>query len=98
LSELIELRLPEAAVLVHPIGGTRERRRDQPAAPEAPVAPNGGEPGALQHPEVFGDRRERHGERPREIADRRLAGREPCEERAAGRIGEGGEGAAEGPV
>jgi len=64
----------------------------------APFLFDGGEPRALQHAHVLGDRGERHREARRELADRAIAGREAREDVAARRVGEGGEGVIECPV
>ncbi len=49
------------------------------------------EPGALEHADVLGDGRQRHVEPAGELADGMIAGGEPGEDFAPGRIGEGGE-------
>lgn len=54
------------------------------------------EPRLLEHPHVFGDGGQRDVERRGELADRRLALREPGQDRAAGRVRERGEGRVEG--
>ena len=62
------------------------------------VAGPADEAGALQDLEVLGDRRLGQRGGPGELDDAGLAGREPLEDCAAGRVGEGREGEAEGVV
>ena len=45
----------------------------------------------LEHLHVLGDRRERHGERRGELADRGLSLGEASQDGPAGRVGQGGE-------
>jgi hypothetical protein len=95
VGELVELSFPELPVLVDPSGRIAERVRPEPAAPHPPVAADRGEAGAPEHLQVFRNRRERHVERPRQVADSRFTGGEPRQNGASGGIGEGGEGAVE---
>jgi len=53
------------------------------------------QPGLLQHLQVLGDRRLAHGERRGQLADRGLAGGQPRQDGAPGRVGQGGEGGVE---
>jgi len=88
LGEPVELRLPEFAVTLDPGGGVAHRRGDQGRAPHAPLAADAGEAGALEDAHVFGRRRQRHVESPRQLADRLVAGRQPREDLATDGVGE----------
>ena len=83
--------LPESAVPGDPFRGVAHRRRDQRRSPDATITAHGRESRALQHPHVLRDRRQRHVEARREIADRALALREPRQDGAARRVRECGE-------
>ena len=87
---------PEALVAVEPIHGLLHRAGDQRARHGATGFPAHDQPGLGQHREVLHHRGQRHGQRPREFADGKIAAfaqsREEC---APGRIGESREGAVE---
>jgi len=93
--ELIELELPEAAVALDPRRRLAHRRGDERRAPHAPLAPNARETGALEHSDVFRDRRQRHLESRRKLADCAFARGEPGDDCAPRRVVEGGERAVE---
>src|SRR6266540_2498021 len=95
LIEAVEALLPEAPVALEPVGGVLQRCPVQPRGPRLRRASSRDQPGVLEHLEVLGDRLEAHGEGFGELVDRGLAVGEPCEDRTACRVGEGGEGAAE---
>jgi hypothetical protein len=88
---LIELKLPEAAVVLDPLRRFAHRRGDQRRAPYAPLAPHARETGALEHTYVLRHGGERHLKARCQLADRPLAGRKPRDDRAPSRIGESGE-------
>ena len=67
----------------------------EPARPALRVAPARDEPGALEHLEVHRDRGLAHRERLGELVTDGLARGQPRQDRAPGRIGEGGEGGVE---
>jgi hypothetical protein len=67
---------------------TAHRLRLQMRASHAALSFDGGEPRALEHAHVLGNRGERHVEARGELADRPIAGGEPREDLASGWIGE----------
>src|SRR5437773_10374744 len=77
--------------MFEPIRRLPQRTRAQTA--DAPLRMHASldQPRALEHVQVARNRRQRDVERLRQVADRRLAPREPGEDRAARRIGERGE-------
>ena len=87
----VELLFPVQPVPLDPGRGLAHRPSDEPAAPHAPVAAPADEPGALEHPQMLGNRGQAHGEWPRQFSDGRFAGGEARDDRAAGRVGERGE-------
>lgn len=89
--EGIDVRRPEAAVLVDPGGGVFEGAGVEAAGPPLRFATARDQAGAFQHLEVFGDGRHRHLEGPGEFGHRSLAEREPAQDGAARGIGKGGE-------
>src|SRR5262249_10910453 len=89
--EPLEIRLPDRAVLVDPRAGLGERLRLDPARAALSVLTARDQPRALQHLQVFGDRRLADAERRRQLRHRSLSPRQPREDRAARGIGEGGE-------
>src|ERR1043165_2274110 len=93
--EAIEALLPKLFVAIDPVGGVFQRRRLEVAAAPLRVARAGDEAGALEDLEVLRHGGEAHVERGGELGDGRLAGREAGQDRAPGRVGEGGEGVAE---
>ena len=86
--EVVELLLPERFVKRNPVGGLLKRRGLQAALPHTAGLGRGDEAGVGEHAQVLHDRWHRHPVRRGEVADRRVAGREPREDRAARRIGE----------
>jgi hypothetical protein len=90
--ELVELRFPEAAVLLHPPRRIAQRIGVEAAPPHAPVAANRGQPRALEHAQVLGHGGQRHRERLREIADRGIAPGEPRQNRPSRRVRQRGKG------
>lgn len=88
LGEGVELPLPESPVTCDPAGGVLHRPPDETATVDPAVPLPGQKPGALEHPEVLGDGRERH---VKGLGQRRyggLAERQVLEDRATGRIGQ----------
>ena len=83
--------LPKRPVLLDPLHGIAHWPGDEPAAPHASFAPPHDEPCPLEHGEVFGDRRERHVERRRQLAECRLASGQPRHDGPPRRIGQRGE-------
>jgi len=75
--------------VLDPLERAFHRRRRESRAPNASIAFDGGEPGALEHAHVLRDGGQRHVEARRELADRALAGREPSQDFSARGIGEG---------
>src|SRR5437763_15291964 len=61
--QAVEAFLPEAAVILDPIGGIPERRRFEPARPPLRLAPARNEAGMLQHLQMLRDGRQAHRER-----------------------------------
>jgi hypothetical protein len=72
LLKLVELQLPELAVVIEPGHGVAHRRGDQSAIPATTVPPPHHQPGALEDPEVLAHRGEGHAEGRRQLADRAL--------------------------
>ena len=73
-SEAVELCGPEALVAIEPVVGLLHRSGLQPAGDRAPTFAARDQPGARQDVEVLHDRRQRHGERLGQIADRNAVG------------------------
>src|SRR5262249_17508278 len=71
--EPVEALFPEHAVVLQPVGCALQRARLEPAGAPLRLAPAGDEPGALQHLQVLGDRRQAHRERLGEFRNRSLA-------------------------
>ena len=94
---MIQLPFPVQPVLLHPVRRTAEWCRHQAALPGAAVPPDGGESGALQYPEVFGNGGERHREWTSQLADRNLALGQSGQNSAPRGVGQGGKGAIETP-
>src|SRR5690606_21191243 len=92
--EAAEARVPEAAIPLGPFAHLAERRRLEPAGAPLRLPPAGDEPGPLQHLEVPGDGGGAHREGGRELLHRGLPPGQPGEDRAAGGVGQGGEGGA----
>src|SRR5271165_3304455 len=87
-AEPVEATLPFDAPVGDPALSFSERRRIDAAGAHPSRLFRKNEPGGLEHREVLHHRRQRHDERPLEIADRRWAMRQPLDHRPAGRIGE----------
>src|SRR5262245_27474626 len=88
----VEARLPEASIAVEPRGHLAQRLSAQPRRPQLGVAAALDQAGALEHPQVLGDRLHGDRERRRDLLDARLALGEASEDRAPRGIGERGEG------
>src|SRR5205807_474232 len=95
LVQAVEALAPESPVRLEPVGGVLQRRRAQPRGTKLGRACPLDQAGALEHPEVLRDRLDADRKRLRQLVDRRLAVGQPCEDRAARRIREGGEGGGE---
>src|SRR5688572_26137045 len=75
--EAFETRLPDVAVALGPVGHLLEWGRLDAARPPLRLAPARDQAGALQHPQVLGDRRHAHVERLGQLGDRALASDQP---------------------
>jgi hypothetical protein len=94
--ETIETFGPELLVAVEPIHGLLHRSGDERAGHGATGFPPHDQPGVGEHREVLHHRGQRHGQRPGEFGDGKIAAfPQPRDERAPGRVGEGGESAVE---
>ena len=93
--QLLELRLPQRAVLAKPIPERRDGVRFQAAGAGGAVDAGFDQSRFLQHLQVAADRGLADGKRAGEVLHRRLALRQPRDDGAAGRVGEGGEGLVE---
>ena len=93
--EAIEAFFPKIPVALCPVGDLLERLRREVARAPLGAAAALDEVRPLEHLEVLGDGGQAHVERCREGGDGGLAVGQCGEDRAAGRIGEGGEGCAE---
>src|SRR5581483_6481298 len=93
--ETIEALLPESSIFVDPFGDVFERAGLEVAGTPLGLAATGDQARALQDLEMLGNRRHADVERLRQFGHRGVAGGEPCEDGAAGGIGEGGEGIAQ---
>lgn len=89
--ELVELGIPEQAVILEPGSGAPHRGGLEAAVPAAAVPAAGHQAGLLEDAEVLAHRGEGHRERGGELADRVIPDPEPAQEAAAGGIGEGAE-------
>jgi hypothetical protein len=69
-----------------------ERFCRQTAVPYASVASHRRQPGALEHPEVFRDRGQRHRERLCQLADRVVTRRQSSQDGATRGVGKRGKG------
>jgi len=85
---LIELELPERAVALDPRRRVPHRPGDEHRAPHASLTSHARESGPLEDAHVLRDRRERHREARRELADRALARRKSPQNRPPRWIGE----------
>jgi hypothetical protein len=87
---------PEALVPVEPAPRLLHRFRPQPARDDAAGLAARDQPGIGQDVEVLHDRRQRHRERPRKLADRHAAFLSQAgKQRPPRRVGERGEGTIE---
>src|SRR5579872_1467460 len=86
--QAIEAALEELAETDEIFGGLLQPRGLQPARSALGVAAAADQAGLLQHVEVLGHRRAGHGERLCQFAHRRLAERQPRQDRPAGGVGE----------
>jgi hypothetical protein len=94
--EAIQTFGPELLVAVEPIHGLLHRSGDQRARHGATGFPAHDQPGLGEHREVLHDCGQRHGQRPREFGDGKIAAfPQPRDQSAPGRIGESREGAVE---
>src|SRR5215831_14734908 len=90
-----EALLPMLPVELDPVGHALQRVRLQPAGAPLRLAAALDQPGALEHLQVLGHGGEAHIEGLGDLEHRGLARGEAREDRAPGRVGEGGEGGAE---
>src|SRR5579863_4432773 len=93
--EPIESLLPEAPVMLDPIGNVLKRTRGETARTPLRLAAARDQTCALQHLQMLRDCRKTHLKRFRQFRYRGLARGESSQYRSPGRVGEGGEGAAE---
>src|SRR5678810_252762 len=93
--EPVEAAFPMFAVGLHPLHRFAHGLRFQAAGPPLCLAALADQPGALQHLEMLGDRRETDVERLSQLTHRGLARGEPREDGAARRIRQRGKGDAE---
>src|SRR4051794_18901082 len=93
--EPIHPSVPRSLALLHPLDRVVERLGTHLARPPLGFPATNDQPGLLEHLQVPRDRRQAHLEGLRKLADGRLALSEPGQDRAARRVGEGGEGESE---
>src|SRR4051794_11032099 len=93
--ELVEALGPQAPVLLDPVDGGVQGMSFQVAGPELRLPTAGDQTRAFEHLQVLGDPRQAEVERLGQLVDRRVSGREPGDDGAAGRVGERGEGGVE---
>src|SRR4051812_7640663 len=93
--EPVHAGLPSALARLHPLHGLVERVGLQPARPPLRLPAADNQAGSLEHLEVARDRRLADGKRLGQLVHARLALGEVGQDRAAGRICEGGEGEVE---
>src|SRR5207249_7688434 len=93
--QAVKALLPEAAVVLQPVGGVFERPCPEPAGPPLCLATARDQTGALEHLEVLRDGGKAHLERAGQLRDRSLARGEARKDCAPRGIGEGGESGAE---
>src|SRR5271167_3018956 len=93
--EAIKAVVPEAAVVIEPLGSVLEPLRLDPAGP--PLRPTAArdQAGPLQHLQVLGDGGKAHRKGLGELVDRGLARGEPCKDRAPRRVSKSRIGGAE---
>src|SRR6516162_3644953 len=95
LVQPVEPALPDLTARLHPRRRLPEGLGAQRAGPRLRRAVARDQAGALEHLQVPRDRGQADRERLSQLGHGRLAPREPCHDRTAGRVGEGGEGEAE---
>src|SRR4029077_16389463 len=93
--QAIEALVEETPVMAEPVGDVLERARLDAARPPLRLTAARDQAGAFQHFEVFGNRREAHGERLGKLGHRGFAQSEPRQNGPAGRIGQCGKGGVE---
>src|SRR5687768_6261303 len=93
--ESVHSGLPRLLARPHPLHRLVERLGLHPARPPLGLPAADDQPRSLEHLEVARDRRQGHWERLRQLAHGRLPLGQTGQDRAARRIGEGGEGEAE---
>src|SRR6516164_1727841 len=93
--QAVEALVEKAPVMIEPIVDVLQCARFDTAGPPLRLAPARDQASALQHFEVFGNRRKAHREWLGELGHRGLTQSEPGQNRPAGRIGERGEGGIE---
>src|SRR6266508_924462 len=93
--QAIEALVPKAAITFEPVVNVLQRVGLDPAGPPLRLAAACDEAGALQHLEMLGDGGKAHLKRLCELGHRGFAQREPRQDGAARRIGEGRESGAE---
>src|SRR5690348_8386649 len=85
--EPIEARVPEATIALRPFRDGFERSGFEPTRPALRIATASNQARTLEHFEVFGNRRQAHGERLGQLGHRALAARESAQNSAPRRIG-----------
>src|SRR5690606_27569966 len=83
VAQAIEALLPEAPVALCPVGHGLEGRGFELAGTPLGLPALTDQPGALQHPQVLGDRRSAHAEGRRQLLDRGRPLGEPRQDGAA---------------
>src|ERR1700749_593147 len=92
LLQPVQRSAPEAFVQIEPLARTRKRIGLQAAAPVLAIAFAFDERGFFEHLQMPRDGGKRNPEGLRQIAHGRVSGGQPRQDRAAGRVGEGGKG------
>src|SRR4051812_37453432 len=87
LLQLVEPRVPQAALLLDPRGLVLEPARPEPARPDAPDLLGRDQPGTLQDSDVLAHAGEGHPECSGQIRDRRVTASEPLQDATPGGIG-----------
>ncbi len=90
--------IPEMLVIQHPASDVAKRFGRELQRVVASTAGAADEPGAFENADVFAEAGERHRERFGDIGNARGAAGEAFEDGASGRVGDGGEDAADGMV
>src|SRR3954469_19056665 len=86
--EALIARVPKLAIVLCPFGDLLDRRRLQATGSPLRLPSARDEPGALEHPKMFRDRRATHVEGFRELADGAFAVGQARENGAPSRVGE----------